>query len=153
MSGFLAIVTRAMADPVSLVASLLTLIHAVRVGGKGLAKLKSCYNAPPEIARIRTEVGSLGQLLDNVQSFVQGNSASTARHSSHLLIAPVDLAAARIGSVNALLSSPAFGLSKLSDANKARLTILRYKTRLATLEREIKESIQEIGVRLTLVTA
>lgn len=142
-----------MADPVSLAASLVALIHAVRVGGKGLAKLKSCYNAPPEIAQLRTEVASLEQLLGSVRDFVHGDSGPMIRHRNDLLIAPVDLAAARMGSVNKILSSPAFGLGRLSDSNKACLTILRYGKRLGTLEREIKESVQDIGVCLTLISA
>ena len=142
-----------MADPLSFTASLLALIQAVRVGGRGLAKLKSCYNAPPEIARLRTEVESLGHLLEDVENFAQSNPDMMARHTCDLLIPAVELATARIGSVNTMLSSPAFRMSKLSDANKARLTLLRYKSRLTNLEREIKESIQEIGVRLSLITA
>ena len=99
-----------MADPVSLGASLVALIHAVRVGGKGLAKLKSCYNAPAEVAQLRAEVESLGQLLEDVQNFVHSNSTLMVRHTSVILTLPVDLAATRIGSVNTNLSSPAFGL-------------------------------------------
>ena len=142
-----------MADPLSLGASIVALIHAVRAGGKGLAKLKSCYNAPPEVARLRTEVESLGHLLEDVQNFVHSNPDMMARHTCDVLLPAVELATARIGSLNTTLSSPAFGLSKLSDANKARLTLLRYKSRLTVLEQEIKASIQEIGVRLSLVTA
>lgn len=142
-------------DPVSFAASLFALIQAAHVGGQGLAKLKSCFNAPPEIARLKTEVESLGRLLEAVQNFIHSNAPQMVCHNSDadILNPPVKLAAARIGSVNTILASPAFGISNLSDANLARLTILRYKTRLATLEREIKESIQEIGVRLSLVTA
>ncbi|KAK4693752.1 hypothetical protein P7C71_g3701, partial [Lecanoromycetidae sp. Uapishka_2] len=142
-------------DPVSFAASLFALIQAAHAGGKGLAKLKSCFNAPPEIARLKTEVESLGQLLEAVQNFMHSNAPQTVCHNSGLdiLSPPVKLAATRIGSVNTILASPAFGISNLNDANLARLTILRYKTRLATLEREIKESVQEIGVRLSLVTA
>lgn len=137
-------------DGVSLVASVLTLVQAVHVGGKGLAKLKSCYYAPPEIDMLRAEVKSLAQLLENVDTFAHGSSP---RHSGDILIGPIGVATARIGSVNKLLVSPAFGISRLSDENKARLTSLRYRKRLINLEREIKESIQEIGVRLTFVTA
>ena len=137
-------------DGVSLVASVFTLIQAVHAGGKGLAKLKSCYYAPPEIDRLRAEVKSLAQLLENVKTFAHGSSPC---HSGDLLIGPINVATARIGSVNKLLGSPAFGISRLSDENKARLTSLRYRKRLINLEREIKESIQEIGVRLTFVTA
>ena len=137
-------------DGVSLVASVLALIQAVHVGGKGLAKLRSCYYAPPEIDRLRAEVKSLAHLLENVETFAHGSSA---RHSGVILIGPINVAITRIGSVNKLLTSPAFGISRLSDENKARLTSLRYKKRLLNLEREIKESIQEVGVRLTFVTA
>lgn len=143
-----------MADPLSLAASVVALVHAVRVGGKELHKLRSYYHAPPEIARLRAQMDSLGQLLDAVQIFVQGdNSTQMTRHSSDLLGLPVEIATARVASVNKILNSTAFGLSHLSDANKARATLFRYKSRLGTLEREIKESISEIGVRLSFVTA
>ena len=142
-----------MADPISLTASLVALIHAVRVGGEGLATLRFCYNAPPEIARLRAEVDGLGQLLSDVHNFVNGDSASNTRHPSDIFSSPIELATVRIESINKILASPAFGLSKLSDENRARATLLRYRKRLAILEREIKESVQEIGVRLCLATA
>ena len=143
-----------MADPLSLAASVLALVHAVRIGGRELAKLRSCYNASPEIARLRAQMESLAHLLGAVESFVQNhNSIQIVGHTGDLLRLPVEDASARVASVNRILTSPAFGLSRLSDANKARATLFRYKHRLATLEREIEKSISEIGVRLSLVAA
>lgn len=140
-------------DPLSLTASLLATIHAVHVGGRQLAKLKSYYNAPHEIARLKAELVSLGQLLENVHDFVKGDSGPMARYSNDVLSTAISRAATRIDSINKILSSPAFGIVKLSDANKARLTLLRYKSRLAGLEKEVQESIQDLGVRLSLISA
>ena len=139
-----------MAEPLGLVASLATLTHAVNVSGKALVKLKSCYNALPEIARIRTEVEHLGKLLENVEDFAEVNSA---RRANDGLAASVTLAASRIASINKILTSSAFGIKGLSDANKARTTIFRYKDRLVSLEHQLRESIQEICVHLCLAIA
>ena len=139
-----------MAEPLGLVASLVTLIQAVNVGGKALVKLKSCYNAPPEIARIQTEVERLGKLLQNVEDFVKVNSV---RWTNDGLAESVTLAASRIASINKILTSSAFGIKRLSDANKARTTILRYKARLVGLENQLRESIQEICLHLCLAIA
>lgn len=142
-----------MADPLSLAASIIALTHAIRAGGKGLAKLKSSYSAAPEIARLKAELASLGQLLESVQTLMNGDSGPIIRHSHEILVAPVELATARINSINKILASPAFGLSGINDANQARLTLFRYGKRLATLEREVKASIQDIGVRLSFISA
>ena len=107
-----------MANPVSFAVSLITLDHAVQVGGEGLVTLKFCYSAPSEIARLRAEVDSLGQLLGDVQDFVDGNSALKSRHAADIFTAPVELATARIGSINKILASPAFGLE--ADRRKPR---------------------------------
>lgn len=139
-----------MAEPLGLVASLVTLIQAVNVGGKALVKLKSCYNAPPEIARIQTEIERLGKLLQNVEDFVKVNSV---RWTNDGLAESVTLAASRIASINKILTSSAFGIKRLSDANKARTTILRYKARLVGLENQLRESIQEICLHLCLAIA
>lgn len=139
-----------MAEPLGLVASLVTLIQAVNVGGKALVKLKSCYNAPPEIARIQTEIERLGKLLQNVEDFVKVKSV---RWTNDGLAESVTLAASRIASINKILTSSAFGIKRLSDANKARTTILRYKARLVGLENQLRESIQEICLHLCLAIA
>lgn len=143
-----------MAEPVSLAASVIALVQAVQIGRAQLAKLKAYYNAPPEIARLRVQMSSLEQLLDAVETFARrDHSAKRARFGSHLLSLPVEVATARVASVNKILDSDAFGISRLSDRSKARLTIVRYRKRLTDLEKEIGESIQDIGVRLSLVTA
>ena len=142
-----------MADPISLAASVIALLNAVHVGGQGLARLKASYNAPPEIARLKAEVESLEQLLKSVQEFVHRFPKLAASHSADLLCLPVKSATAHVDSLTKTISSPAFGLSRLNDANRARATILRYKKRLSTIEREIKQSIQDISVRLVLITA
>lgn len=142
-----------MADPLSISASIVALIQAVRVGSKALAKVKSCYKALPEVGRLATEMASLGQLLEKVHEMVDDQPEPMARYSGDLLSAPLELASARIASVNTILLSPAFGLSKLNDASRAHLTILRYSKRLAALEQILQASKQDLGVRLSLVSA
>ena len=143
-----------MADPLSVAASVIALIQAVKIGRQQLTRLKAYYNAPPEIARLRIQMENLEQLLDAVANFVGGDqSARKVPPGSDLLSLPIETTNARVASVNKILNSGAFGRFRMSDENQARLTLVRYGKRLAALEREIRDSIQDIGVRLSLVTA
>lgn len=139
-----------MAEVIGLAASVMTLTQVLGVGHNVLAKLKSCYNAPPEVARIRVEVERLAKLLKSVEDFAKINSSSPIDSG---LAECVSLAASRVASINQILISSVFGIKRLSDANKARTTILRYKTRLASLEDQLKASIQEISLHLCLEIA
>ena len=139
-----------MAEVIGLAASIITLTEVLGVGHNALAKLKSCYNAPPEVARIRDEVERLAKLLTNVEDFAKINSSYPIDSG---LAKCVSLAASRVASINQILESSVFGIKKLSDANKARTTILRYKTRLGSLEDQLKASIHEISVHLCLAIA
>lgn len=47
-----------MAEVFNLAASVVTLTEVLGEGHGALAKLKSCYNVPPEVVRIRVEVGN-----------------------------------------------------------------------------------------------
>ena len=139
-----------MAEVIGLAASVVTLTQLLGVGRNALAKLKSCYNAPPEVARIRVEVERLAKLLASVEDFAKINSSCPVDSG---LAECLTLAASRVASINQILTSSVFGIKRLSDANKARTTILRYKTRLASLEDQLKASIQEISLHFCLAIA
>ena len=139
-----------MAEVIGLAASVVTLTEVLSVGHNALAKLKSRYNAPPEVARIRVEVERLAKFLANLEDFAKINSSCPIDTG---LAECVSLAASRVASINKILGSSVFGIKKLSDANKARTTILRYKTRLGSLEDQLKASIHEISVHLCLAIA
>ncbi|KAL6722286.1 hypothetical protein ACLMJK_001393 [Lecanora helva] len=139
-----------MAEIVGLLASVVTLGQAIGTRQHVLAKLKSCYNAPPEVARIRIEIERLATLLASVEDSAKASPSGTMNTG---LSDCVTLATGRIASINQILTSPVFGIKRLSDANKARATILRYKNRLASLEHQLKASIQEISLHLTIAIA
>ena len=139
-----------MAEVIGLVASVVTLTQLLGVGHDALAKLKSCYNAPPEVARIRVEVERLAKLIASVEDFAKINPSCPIDSG---LTECISLAASRVASINQILTSSAFGIKRLSDANKARSTIFRYKARLASLEDQLRASIQEISLHLCLAIA
>ena len=137
-------------DPLSFTASLLTVIHAARIGINGIRKLNACRKAPKELDRFWTELESLEALLSSVRTFIERNPSMTY---CDILNTPVTFASERIHSVNQILCSPAFRLSGLSEENKAPLTWIRYKHRLTVLAEDIKSIKAELGLRLSLVTA
>ena len=137
-------------DPLSFAASLLTVIHAARVSANGLRKLNAYRNAPQQLDALRAELESLEELLQNIKIFTEKNASMSY---CEVLRKPLESASAKISSVETILSFPAFRLSRLSDANKARATWFRYKHRFAVLEEEVKGVKADLGVRLGLVTA
>lgn len=106
-------------DPLSSSASVLTLIHAARLGIKGIRKLVACRKAPKELDQLRKELESLEALLENIGSFVDQNPSEVYRDTLHR---PIKLASEKIDSIDQILRSPALGVSYLSERNKARLT-------------------------------
>lgn len=141
-------------DPLSVAASIIALVHAVRKGRKGLCKLRSCYNASPEIARLQARMENLARLLDAVESFVQNSKSNgIIGHTGDLFRLPVENAAARVESVNKLVDSPAFGRFKLSDRNQARAVYFRHQSKFKHLEQDIDASLKEINTCLSLAAA
>ena len=137
-------------DPLSFTASLLAIIHAAHVSVQGLQKVYACRNAPQELDRLRAELESLEELLHNVKTFTELNASLPY---CNILRKPLESPSVKIASVETILSSPAFCLTKLSDANKARATWFRYKHRLEVLGEEVKSVKVDFGIRLGLVTA
>ena len=137
-------------DPISFTASLLAIIHAARVGAQGLQKLNAYRRAPQELHRLRSELEAFEGLLRNVRTFIEENQSGIY---CELLKPPLDYALPKIDNLNKILSSSAFRLSNLSDANRARLTWFRYKHSLAALEHDINVAKTDLGIRLALVSA
>ncbi len=136
-------------DPLSFIISLLTVIYAAHISVQGLQKAYAYRNAPQELDRLRAELESLEELLHNIKTFTVLNASLPY---CKILGKPLESASVKIASVETILSSQAFRLTKLSDANKARATWFRYKHRLEVLGEEIKSVKVDIGIRLGLVT-
>ena len=136
-------------DPISLTAGILAIIEAAHASVRGLQKLHAYGHAPQELNRLRAELESLQGLLHNIKTL-------TERHVTmsycEVLHEPLERAFLMVKNVETMLSQPAFGLTRLSDANKARATWLRYKSRMEILGEEIKSVKLDLGVRLGLIT-
>lgn len=137
-------------DPLSFVASILTVIHGVHSSVQGIKKLNDCRRAPQELNRIRVELEGLADLLEDVRDYI-GDAPSAAYCEA--LGMPVALASERINTVQQTIDSPSFPLFDLKDGNKARMTWLRHKRRLIVLADDIRNIKADIGLRLNLITA
>ena len=137
-----------MAELVGLAASVITLTAVVKAGGEGLTKLSSCRHAPPRIASLRAKVRSLAQLLMHVKSF---KDTAAEPYAHDLLAEKIREAASQVAKLNELLSLPAFGITWFNDKARAALTVFRYGSKLADIDKDLNESIQHIGLRLSLV--
>ncbi|KAL9101752.1 MAG: hypothetical protein Q9163_003028 [Psora crenata] len=137
-------------DPLSFTVSLLTVIHAAHVSIQGLRKVYAYRNAPQELDRLRAELESLEELLQNIKTFTETNESLPY---CEILRKPLESASIKIASVETILSLPAFRLTRLSNANKARATWFRYKHQFEVLGEEVKSVKVDLGIRLGLITA
>lgn len=137
-------------DPLSFTASLLTVIQATRIGIKGMHRFSAYRKAPKELQQFMAELEDPEVLLESVRTFIERNPSMAY---CGILSTPVAFASGRLHSVNQILASRTFRLSCLSEENKARLTWVRYRHRLAALTEDIKSLKVELGLRLGLFTA
>lgn len=139
-----------MAEALGVAASVLTLSQAMSVTGKALARFKSCYNAKPEIARLREEAERLGRFLEITEDSARNIPSGRIRNELANVVA---LASSNIDSINETLSLPAFGIKGLGKANKERATILRHKSLLAKHEDQLRVLTEQISSYLCLAIA
>ena len=136
-------------DPLSLAASLVTIIHAGRIGLRGLRRICDSRKAPEEIHQLRAELEGLQQLLENVRKFSSQRPSDTLV----LLNEPLKRAQKSIASVNKILHSTAFGISKDNAMTHAQLTWFRYRDRLQALSQDIRNAKMDLGLYLGCFTA
>ncbi len=117
-------------DPVSLCASILAIISAANSGLRALRGIKQFWEAPREIEDLVTELESLQFTLRDVDTFVE---AATADQYSDSLSQAVLRASAVVDAVVALLLSPPFRTTRVSNTSRARLVWLRHKNEIKSL--------------------
>ena len=137
-------------DPLSLTASILTVIAAAQAGVEGLRKLNNFHKAPQELEDLALELESIKSLLQEVEHFLELNPLLL---QSEGLSQSVRYAASKITKINKLLESGPFALLKLSNATQGRLVFVRYKDRLQSLRDDLRVVRQDLAVRLGLVAA
>ena len=137
-------------DPLSLTASILTVIAAAQAGVEGLRKLNSFRKASQELEDLALELESIKSLLQDVEHFLELNPLLL---QSGGLSQSVRCAASKIIKINKLLKSEPFALLKLSNAAQGRLVFVLYKDRLQSLRDDLRVVRQDLAVRLGLVAA
>ncbi len=137
-------------DPLSISASLLTVIGAAKAGANGVRKLSKCRKAPRELADLVSELESFQNTLTDIKSFTE--LYPNARFSESLCQC-VQGSASKITAINDLMASNPFKLTKLSDDNHARVLWLRYKQTLIDLRDDLQKLRMDLAVRIGLVKA
>ena len=137
-------------DPVSLCASILAIITAAQSGVQGLRKIKQCWKAPQEIEDLVIEIESLQSILSDVVAFVERTKSILYSES---LSQPTLHASSILDSIVTLITSPAFRVAHLSNANHARLIWLRHRGAIKGLLEDLKVVRLDLSLKLGLVVA
>ena len=131
-----------MSDPLSVCASILAITAAAQGSIDGLRKIKGYWKAPAAVDEIVVGIEHLQSTLHDVALFLERTNSSLYSES---LRQPVHHASSIIHSINSLLSSAPFHLTRLSKENHRRTVWLRHG-------REIKEFLENLKlVRLDLM--
>ena len=137
-------------DPLSITASLLTLIGAAKAGINGVRKLSSYRKAPRELADLLSELESFEEILTDIKAFSDWYPNATF---SEGLIERVQFSASKIAAISDLVASNPLKLAKLSDENHARVVWVRYKQTFLGLRDDLQVLRMDLGVRIGLVKA
>lgn len=116
-----------MTDPLSVCASVLAIIAAAEGTIQGLRKVKGYWNAPAVIDDIVTGVNDLRSTLRDVEAVVKRSQSPIYSES---LAEPVRRASSTIDSINALLFSKPFHLTRLGNKNHSRAIWIRYRNEI-----------------------
>lgn len=137
-------------DPVSFCASILAIISAAHSGLNALHGIKQCWEAPREIEDLVIELESLQSTLRGVATFVE---VAISVQYSETLSQPVLRASATVDAIVALLLSPPFRITRVSNASRARLVWLRHKNEIKCLFESLKIIRMDLSLKMGLVTA
>lgn len=137
-------------DPLSITASLLTVIGAAKAGANGVRKLSRYRKAPSELADLLSELEMFQDILSDVRLFTEIYPDILFSDGLHEC---VQGSASKIAAINNLVASNPFKLSKLSDDKHARIVWVRYKQTLLSLRDDLRVFRMDLGVRISLVKA
>ena len=139
-------------DPVSLCASIITIIKTAETGLKGLRKLKQCWKAPEEIDELNQEIRCLQATLRDVATFIEAadstlycaNLVQPVARASEIILSLVErTSTARIHAV----------IPRLSDVNSARIAWSWYRTDVKRLSENLRVVRMDLSLQLSLVAA
>ena len=138
-------------DPVSLTASILTIITTAEVAVKGLRKLRDVWKAPEDIEDLAKELEILQPTLRDVAAFLE--SPASSLHCASIL-SSVERASLIINKIK-LTSRPISqsSQSSLSDAARARLFWSRHGNDMTRLKENLKIVRIDLSLQLSLVAA
>ena len=137
-------------DPLSVTASIVTVIAAARNGVKGLRKLDRLWRGPQELQDLLLEVESIERLLADISNFATRDESFLCCDA---LLQCVERAGEKLDQVNRLIASVPTKILKLGEAGRARLIMLRYRDRIECLRNDLRVVRMDLGVRLSLLQA
>ncbi|KAI4125496.1 MAG: hypothetical protein LQ338_004198 [Usnochroma carphineum] len=137
-------------DPVSVAASVLTVLGAAATAGRALDHLSSLRHAPDHLVALVNEVSDLRVVLHNVRDVVQSRAETSQKCGNLAFI--VQRASEKMSDLNRLIygnlvKTSSTGCSSLGDDDTikaSRTAFLRYSGKI----RSLKDDIQEIKLSL-----
>ncbi|KAL9017831.1 MAG: hypothetical protein Q9185_004846 [Variospora sp. 1 TL-2023] len=139
-------------DPISVAASLLTVLGAAATAGRALDRLSSLRHAPDHLVALVNEISDLRVVLHNVRDAVQGRAKTSQECGNVAYI--VQRASQKMSELNRLIygnlvKTPSSGCHSLGDDDTikaSRTKFLRHSGKI----RSLKDDIQELKMSLLI---
>ncbi|KAL8776729.1 MAG: hypothetical protein Q9203_003125 [Teloschistes exilis] len=141
-----------MADPLSLAASIIAVLGAAGAGCKALEKLQQTRRAPREVSHVLAELTSFRTLLSDTKDLV---GQKDDLRCGNELQALVNHGGELIGEITTITEKqwPGLDFLKLSEANRHRVAVLRYGSRLKELKDGLRLVSLDLAATLSLLSA
>ncbi|KAL8695208.1 MAG: hypothetical protein Q9218_000246 [Villophora microphyllina] len=141
-----------MADPLSLAAGIIAVLGAAATGCRALEKLQQTRRAPREVGDVLAELTSFKALLEDTKDLVERKEGLQCGNELQAL---VSRGGGLIGEIITITEKtwPAFHFLKLSEANRHRVAVLRYGTRLKELKDGLRLVTLDLAATMSLVSA
>ena len=144
----------AMAEAVSLAASIVALVGAVDAVGRTFSKARLLYRAPDELLALNNEIVDLTVVIKNIESHLQATDVTMPRESIEHLSTLIERAKDRILQLDQLIQTRFFKSGSFDgDYRVFRLRWARSRDTVENYRRALRDAKQNIVIHMLTIKA
>ena len=137
-------------DPLSLTASLLTIVATAQLAFKSLRTVNVCRRALQDLDSLSSELRSIKECLTLITAFLNNNEGTLY---IEILTDPLERAFVRLNDLNAIIPDSGLVTSGRGTATLTKVKWARRRSDFLTLREELKMIRIDLVLGLSLVTA
>ncbi|CAL8574443.1 hypothetical protein XPA_000403 [Xanthoria parietina] len=140
-------------DPLSVTASVLTILGVATQVTKGLAKVRALHYAPAELSSLINEVSDLRAIISQVATFSNQLEEERFRGPVIALKSHLDRATDQLRSLENLINAELIKIRNNGTTRISRTAWIRLSPDIDMMRRELRSNRVNIGTALGIVTS